>query len=673
MKIDISHFNKNKNLNERIYITFLAIIIGALTGFGAVGVHHIIIFFQNLFFGKGKPIELFTNASIWQLLLIPLLIGAVVGFIVQFVAPETKGSGVPDVMASVMMRGGKIRLRVAFSKTLSCALSIGSGASIGSEGPQAQIGASLSSNIARFFLKKEDYIKLLVAAGAGSGIAAAFNAPMAGALFAAEVILGDFSITTFSPIIVATVSSTLVSHHFLGNRVILSFTEYHISSADHFFLFAGMGVGAGFLSLLFIWVLYYSEYLFDKILKIPLFLKTAIGGFFVGLIGIFYPQIMGVGFDVINVTLQENSLYWILIIIVFLKIIATSITLGSGHSGGVFAPSLLIGVTFGLFVGKTAALLGHNSIPLSLWAVLGMTGVLSGATQAPIASMFIIFEMSQNYTLIAPLIITSITASLITTFIKKESIYTQKLALNGIYLHKNRKDNPLKNREITTIVKNSNQFITKSTSIKTIIRIFINSNFEILPIIESDSNRTFCGIVSLKSLKWILEESSEILNEILNAIDVMESSTILQSDFNWMDALEVFANSEYRELPVCDSNNIYIGMVKEEEIFNLYNVELQKNLLANMIGGDEIITKRKIPFSDGYWIELLDESKEFFNQVIAEMNFFQKYSLEIILIYNSIDNIKSIPTGKYRLKKGDQLIILGKESDISRFKNKKGA
>ncbi len=280
VNINLQHLNFNRNRNEKIYITLLAILIGTLTGFGAVGVHHIIDFFQNLFYGKGNPLELFTNATIWQILLIPLVVGVGVGLIIYFIAPETKGSGIPDVMASVMLRGGKIRLRVAFSKTLTCSLSIGSGASLGSEGPQAQIGASLSSNIARFFLKKEDYIKILVAAGAGSGIAAAFNAPMAGALFA-----------------------------------------------------------AGFLSLLFIWILYYSEYFFDKILKIPFFFKTAIGGLIVGLIGIFYPQVMGVGFDVINETLNDSPLYWTLIITVFFKIVATSATLGSGHSGGVFVRS----------------------------------------------------------------------------------------------------------------------------------------------------------------------------------------------------------------------------------------------------------------------------------------------------------------------------------------------
>ncbi len=258
---------------------------------------------------------------------------------------------------------------------------------------------------------------------------------------------------------------------------------------------------------------------------------------------------------------------------------------------------------------------------------------MSGATQAPIASMFIIFEMSQNYTLIAPLIITSIVASLITTFIKKESIYTQKLALNGIYLHKNRKENRLKNSE---------RYIIKSTPLKTVIRECIESNSEILPVLESENSKVFCGVVSLKSLKWILEDNLDSLNTLIKAIDVMESTIVISDDCDWMDALEIFA---------------------------LYNSELQKNALADMIGGEDIIEKKKLPFSDGYWIELLDEYGSFINKKIGEIDFFRKYSLEIILIYNKKDNIKTIPTANYTIKKGDQFIILGKLSEIDQYKN----
>ena len=339
LKVDILNFRSN----DRIYLTILALVLGILTGFGAIGVHYLIEFFSDFFYGKGELLELLKSTPKWKIILYPAGAGALVGPMIYFFAREAKGHGVPEIMSAILLKGGKIKPIVAIVKAFASSLSIGAGGSVGSEGPQAQIGATLSSSIGRLFFKKEEYVKILVAAGAGAGIAAAFNTPMAGALFASEVILGSFSVASFSPIIMAAVSATLVSEHFLGNKVFFNIPTYTIGSFYEFLFYILLGILAGLVALMFIWTLYFSEDLFDEKLKIiPEYIRPIIGGLILGVIGINIPHIMGTGFDTINLMMSGKLSLSFVLLLLFVKLIATDITLGSGHSGGVFAPSLFM-------------------------------------------------------------------------------------------------------------------------------------------------------------------------------------------------------------------------------------------------------------------------------------------------------------------------------------------
>ena len=331
-------------LSEHTFMIIIAIIIGVLGGFAGIGIRAMILWISEISYGAGDNfLENVLNTSWYWILIIPAIGGLIVGPIIYFFAPEAKGHGVPEVMEAILLRGGAIRPRVAFLKAVASAITIGSGGSVGREGPIIQIGSSIGSMVGQFFRIPSKKLKTLVACGAAAGIAAAFNAPIAGALFAVEIILMDFAVAQFSPIVISSVMATVISRSFEGDFAAFIVPKYQLVSTYEIGFYFILGALSGIVSFLFIKALYLSEDYFDNKLMIPEYLKPALGGLGVGIIALVFPQIMGVGYDSINNALYGNMIWYIAIALVFIKILATSLTLGSGGSGGIFAPSLFMG------------------------------------------------------------------------------------------------------------------------------------------------------------------------------------------------------------------------------------------------------------------------------------------------------------------------------------------
>ncbi len=265
---------------------------------------------------------------------------------VWFFAREAKGHGVPEVMEAVALRGGFIRKRVAVVKALASAMCIASGGSVGREGPIVQIGSAIGSVFGQVLRVSADRMRTLVGCGAAAGIAATFNAPIAGVMFAMEIILGEFGVATFSPIVVSSVMATVISRAHLGNFPAFVVPEYSLVSLYEIPLYILLGILAGFVGAGFTTCLYKAEDLFRAV-PVPDYAKAAMGGLVIGAVGIFIPHVFGVGYDAIELAIRGNMAFVLLLSLIFLKIFATSVTIGSGGSGGVFAPSLFIGAMTG--------------------------------------------------------------------------------------------------------------------------------------------------------------------------------------------------------------------------------------------------------------------------------------------------------------------------------------
>ena len=357
MKID---FGKNE-FSEHMRLSLLAVLVGLLGGFASVGFKLMIGFFQNLFWRAENIISAVSSQPWYLTILIPALGGAIIAPIIYYGAREAKGHGVPEIMESLFFRGGRIRSQVVAVKALASSICIGSGGSVGREGPIVQISSSLASSIGKLFRIKERGMRTLVAAGAAAGIGGTFNAPIAGALFAVEVLLGEFGVFSFSPIIIASVISTLTSRLIIGDFSAFTVPKYTLISVWEIGPYILLGIISGLVAIAFIKILYFFEDRFDNIRIHPI-IKPVLGGLLIGALGLGLPHIFGVGYYSIDACLQNQVGLWLALLLVFAKIVATSLTLGSGGSGGIFAPSLFMGAMTGNVIGSFF----HKAFPASM-------------------------------------------------------------------------------------------------------------------------------------------------------------------------------------------------------------------------------------------------------------------------------------------------------------------
>jgi CIC family chloride channel protein len=429
---------------------FLSILIGIVAGLGAVAFRGLIAFFHNLLFlGKFSVIydaNIHTPSSPWGpfVILAPVLGAVGVVFLVKNFAPEAKGHGVPEVMDAVYYNKGIIRPIVAFIKSLASTLSIGSGGSIGREGPIIQIGSSFGSTVSQILRMPVWQRITLIAAGAGGGIAATFNTPIGGVLFASEIVLHEISVRTIVPVAISTATATYVGRLFFGAHpsfVIPGFETpyFYIDNPLLLISYIGLGVIMGLVSLIFIKSIYGFEDFFDKRIKGNYYTRHVIGMSLVGvmmyllMITLGHYYIEGVGYSTIQDVLTGHlSQLHLLLLLFMLKLFATSLTLGSGASGGIFSPTLYLGAT----IGGAYGIILHQFFPgLEIdppaFAVAGMAGVVAGATGAPMAAIVMIFEMTLDYNVIIPMTLTVALSYGVRKALCRESIYTMKLTRRG--------------------------------------------------------------------------------------------------------------------------------------------------------------------------------------------------------------------------------------------------
>lgn len=549
----------------------LAIFIGLLGGFGAIGFRLLIRAFQGILYGSGPDLVKIVLSIPWYWkILIPTIGGSVVGPMIFFFAREAKGHGVPEVMEAVAMRSGIIRKRVVIVKCLASAICIGSGGAAGREGPIVQIGSAIGSTFGQFLRVSGDRMRNLVGCGAAAGIAATFNAPIAGAIFSLEVILGEFEMGTFGPIVLASVMATVVSRAFLGNYPAFSIPKYNLISIWEIPAYLVMGFFAGLIALLFTTSLYKAEDLWDG-LKLPEYVKPALGGLAIGGLSLFFPQILGVGYESITVALLEQLPWLLLLILVFAKIAATSLTIGSGGSGGIFAPSLFIGAMMGGAYGHIV----HHLFPFitaspGAYSLVGMGAVVAGTTHAPITAILILFELTGDYRIILPLMMTCILSAVTASQLKRESIYTMKLVRRGIDVRAGKEISILKSLSVRDFMVRDVVLVSEIMPLSSLLHLIKESTSSYFPVVNDKEE--LVGIISLRDIRPTLMEES--LMDLVIAKDIMNEDVItLSADENLHDAMGKFGIRDIGQLPVVDKKNPrkVVGMLKRTDVIVAYN------------------------------------------------------------------------------------------------------
>jgi CIC family chloride channel protein len=604
----------------------------------------------------------------WRLV-IPAFGGLIVGPLIYFFAREAKGHGVPEVMAAVALRGGVIRRRIVAVKALASAISIGSGGSVGREGPIVQIASAMGSSIGQMLKVSASQLRVIVACGAAAGISATFNAPIAGALFAAEVIIGNFAVAQLSPIVISSVVATVVSRFFLGNHPAFVVPGYELVSPFELVPYMVVGVAAGFVALVFMLTLYASEDAFDRI-PIPDYWKPAIGGLLVGGIGVFHPNVFGVGYGTITDALNSALPGALLLVLLIAKIAATSITLGSGGSGGIFAPSLFLGAMTGGFIGTVI----HAWFPASTassgaYALVTMGAVVAAATHAPITAIIMIFELTQTINIIPPLMAACVVSTLVTTFASRDSIYTMKLRRRGIDLYEEENLNILKRLRVHDIVDREPEILQASDNFQTVVERVLASEHTQFFVVNRRGN--LLGSIHLRELARLLAEQ-EVLKTIIVAEDLLEpNEATVTSDDDLDLVMQLFGSSLRDEIGVVawDDPRKLVGSVHKKNVLEAYNREVMRRDMAGSVSSTVIVASKgqQVEIGGGYVLQEIQPPPRYFGRTIRELDIAAETGVHVILLRKRVPAGGSevhVPTANDRIAEGDRLVVAGSKNAV---------
>jgi CIC family chloride channel protein len=574
--------------SEEVMLVATALLVGLGTGVGAVAFRYLI---QGVtWVGFVWIPELTRSLGMAYIVFVPALGGLIVGLLVYYFAREAKGHGVPEVMEAVALRGGRIRPIVAIVKSLASSISIGSGGSVGREGPIVQIGSALGSTVGQIFHFSDDRIRNLVACGAAGGIAATFNAPIAGVIFALEIILGEIGVHHLSTVVISAVSASVIGQAVFGDLPAFTLPiKYQINSVWEFGLYPFLGILAALIGVLFVRLLYWSEDVFDKWQKVPEWFKPAIGGAMLGVLALAYPivtqitwegqpHIFNVGYDVISNALSNQFVFGAVVGLLILKLLATSLTLGSGGSGGIFAPSLFMGA----MLGSAFGILVHTLLPEitaqpGAYTLVGMAAVFAAAAHAPITAIVILFELTGDYRIILPLMLTVVIATILARrLLKGESIYTLKLTRRGVRLQRGQDIDVMESILVQEVMTSQIDSVTKEMTLQELAEAANRTRHHGFPVLDEHGN--LWGIVTVTDLETALSHNMSRRTTVAEIGTPRDQLLVCYLDETLGTVLARMGTRGLGRIPVVDRDNpqVLLGLIRREDIIRAYRLALTR-------------------------------------------------------------------------------------------------
>ncbi|MEM7222189.1 MAG: chloride channel protein [Pseudomonadota bacterium] len=563
--------------NDQVILSVLSLVIGIAAGLAAIAFRETIDLVQWLSFGfRGETVA--THAGElpwWHLLLVPSLGGLAVGLFIYYFMPERRPLGVPQVIEASALHGGRMSLTAGIKAAVVSSASIGFGASVGREGPMVHLGASLAAWVARRLHLGRSLSRTLLGCGVASAIAASFNAPIAGVFFALEVVIGHYGLSAFAPIVIAGVTGTLVSRSYYGDVPAFVLPEEHvIASVLEFPAFALLGAVSALAAIIMMHSVFFAQDVLGKT-KIPLWARPAVGGLMVGAIACFYPEVLGVGYEATNAALMEDHTLQLLLILVVAKTAATALSLGAGFGGGVFSPSLFLGAMIGGAFGIIATeIFPHLSSGHGAYTMIGMGAVAGAVLGAPISTILMIFELTNDYKLTIAVMIATVIASLITQALYGRSFFARQLERQGVTIKGGQDIGLLKAMTIESLMDRKFDTVAPDTPLPEVRQRLLEASYGELFVID-DGKLT--GTIIFSDLRDSAVDTSH--DDEWHAIHVARKHpAVLRAGDDLATAVELFGASGEVHLPVVDNRDSgkLIGVAHEHEVVLAYHRALQR-------------------------------------------------------------------------------------------------
>ena len=563
---------------ENTLMVFTASFIGVMAGLANICFRTVLEFVHETIFVPGYG---FATQGGWHIILLPLvpISGMILLIPLALLFPgEIYGYGFTKFLRKVNIRGGSMKFRKNILKIISCSLTIGTGNSAGVEGPIAQVGGALGSLVGKIFRISAERMKVYTAAGCAGGVAAMFNAPIAGVFFAAEIVLlGTYEIASFSVLVISSAMATVVSRSYYGENPAFPIPEFHlINPLAEIPLYMVLGLLMGIIAVVHIFVFYKVRDRFAA-WAVNQHFKPIIGAFIIGTVGIFFPQVMGDGYHYIKEVLAGEGVLWIMALLIFLKIFATAVTLGAGGSGGVFAPALFIGAVIGGAYGSLVHhLFPHSTASSGAYAAVGLGAFLAATTHAPLTAIFLLFEMTGNYLIIIPIMLTSIIGTVVAAKLNPDSIDTVDFTREGIDIHEGRETAVMKSIKVGRIITEDVDLLSENANADQLLQIFSMAKDSFyFPVIDDTGKMT--GIVSLQDVKTILHDKELRRHATVGSV-CARNAVFLTPDDTLYTAMTLFDRRGFDEIPVVESadEKWVVGMLKRRDVIAAYNHEVLK-------------------------------------------------------------------------------------------------
>ncbi|HEY6961077.1 MAG TPA: chloride channel protein, partial [Gaiellaceae bacterium] len=556
----------------------LALVVGAGAGAGAVLFRYLILGFTYAFTGH-RDYSAVGHASyvhgigLWFVVLAPVVGGLLYGPLIHRFAREARGHGVPEVMLAVAERGGRIRPRVALIKSLASALCIGSGGSVGREGPIVQIGSALGSTLGQLTRVPESRLRILVACGAAGGISATFNAPIAGVFFGLELILRDFEAESFGVVVLASFVADIIGRAAFGSQPFLHLPAFELRSPVEYLLYIGLGTLAAIVGIVFIRVLYRSEDIADRLWRGPEWLRPAAGGLLLGLLLLALPQLYGVGYPPLEHAVRGNYGLWLLLALLAGKILATSVTIAIGGSGGVFAPSLFMGAMLGSAYGiGVGHLVPSVSTSVGAYGIVGMGAVFAAAARAPITAVIIIFELTGDYRIILPLMFAVALAAGVSNLLSRDTIYTLKLRRRGIDIMRGQSANLMHLITVGEAMRPVPMALAADAPLEEALERLAAVHGDGLPVVAADG--AYAGTLGPRQIEQALRDGAVGAS----AGDVADDAPPLRADQTLESALHDLVHARSGLPVVAGGGAELLGWLTHTNILHAYKARLDREL-----------------------------------------------------------------------------------------------
>lgn len=656
---------------DRIFLLLIGV-VGVVAGFLGVAVHRLIDTLQRLLWGSSNLLEAAAEVPAWQAIAAPAAGGLLIALLVFVTRAPAEGPGMGILIESVALRGGRVPVRPILVSSLAAIATVGSGGSLGREGPMIRLGAMISSRLGSRFRLPPHRVKILLGCGAAAGLAAAYNIPIGGAVFAMEVILGNFALQIFGPIVASSVISTLISRSFEGEAHRFAVSEVDFKNYWELLAYAGLGLVCAFASIAFVLGVRKLSRLLQA-LPVPAWVRPVPGLALFGLLALWVPHVLEGGQEPTNALLLQAlpGLDWLpvelatpalFLAIAAVKIVAVALTDGVGGVGGKFTPSLFVGALVGGAFGSVV----HTAWPEATadypaYAAVGMAAITAGTSHAPISAVLILFELSGNYDLILPLMVASILSSVVARKFYPYSIYTEALQRQGVDLNLRFEKAVLAGVGVRDLAREDPDTLRPGTPYPEVVERFFGAQRQRLFVVADDGR--FLGEISLHDIKHVLDQPSQFTAVV--AHDLMRpSERVLRLDDRLDRAAEVFSHSDYERLPVVDPEGQFHGVLSKRDLLAVYAQEVlgRPALLATFVSGrDEEVSRDFVELPPDFSMRLVALPADLAGKTLAEARLPQNRGVRVIEIKRrrGAGQERVIPGGDTILEPGDQLIVLG--------------